>query len=101
MGLDVLLYDKNDKRIGTYEITESLHNEIFNTKKLWRSYQELRKISEYYRSDEEYEGQTLIELINDLKRYKMFISENKQEEYQEFINEISHPFIHKINIVGD
>ncbi|SMQ81062.1 hypothetical protein SAMN05444673_4115 [Bacillus sp. OV166] len=101
MGLDVLLYDKNDKRIGMYEITEALHNEIFNSKKLWRSYLELRKISEYYRSDEEYEGQALIELINDLKRYQMFISENKQREYQEFITEISHPSIRKVFIVGD
>lgn len=101
MGQDVLLYDKNDKLIGTYEITESLHNEIFNSKKLWRSYQELRKISVYYRSDEEYEGQTLIELIIDLKRYKMFINENKQGVFQEFINEISQPSICKIIIVGD
>jgi hypothetical protein len=101
LGLDVLFYDKDNKRIGMYEITEALHNEIFNSKKLWRSYLELRKISEYYRSDEEYEGQALIELINDLKRYKMFISENKQGEYQEFINEISNPSIRKVIIVGD
>ncbi|MGF6949022.1 hypothetical protein QF028_001527 [Neobacillus sp. B4I6] len=101
MGLDVLFYDKNDKEIGTYEITEALHNEIFNSKKLWRSYLELRKISDYYLSDEEYEGQALLELITDLKRYKMFINENKQGEYQNLINDISHPAIKKIIVVGD
>ncbi|MDR7235974.1 hypothetical protein [Neobacillus drentensis] len=101
MGLDVLFYDKNDKEIGTYEITEALHNEIFNSKKLWRSYLELRKISDYYLSDEEYEGQALLELITDLKRYKMFINEYKHGEYQNLINNISHLSIKKIIVVGD
>lgn len=95
MGLDVLFFDKNDKKIGTYEITEALHNAIFNSKKLWRSYLELRKISDYYLSDEAYEGQALIELVTDLKRYKLFINENKQGEYQNLINEISHSLFKK------
>jgi hypothetical protein len=38
MGLDVLHYDKDDNYIESYEISETLHNEIFNSKKLWRSY---------------------------------------------------------------
>lgn len=101
MGLDVLIYDKNDKKIRTYEITEALHNEIFNSKKLWRSYLELRKINDYYLSDEKYEGQGLIGLITDLERYKMFINENNQGEYQSLINEISNPAIKKIIVVGD
>ncbi|CAH0241503.1 hypothetical protein SRABI96_02939 [Peribacillus sp. Bi96] len=34
MGLDVVLYDKDDKIIDSYAITETLHNEIFNSKRL-------------------------------------------------------------------
>lgn len=101
LGLDVLIYDKNDKKINTYEITEALHNEIFNSKKLWRSYLELRKISDYYLSDATFEGQALNGLITDLEKYKMYINENNQGEYQSLINEISNPSIKKIFVGGD
>lgn len=101
MGLDVLIYDKNDKKIKTYEITEALHNEIFNSKKIWRSYLELRKTSDYYLSDATYEGQALIVLITDLERYKMFINENNQGQNQSLINEITNPAIKKILVGGD
>ncbi|MGG4264034.1 hypothetical protein [Peribacillus simplex] len=101
MGLDVLLYDKDDNKIEYYEITETLHNEIFNSKKLWRSYLELRKLSDYYLSDEEYIGTSIMGLIDDLKRYKMFITQHKKAEYQEFIDKISKPNVKRISIAGD
>jgi len=55
-------------------------------------------LSEYYRTDEEYIGSSLVDLIEDLKKYKMFISKNKQVGYQEFIDKISNPQIFKISV---
>ncbi|MEH7613541.1 hypothetical protein [Gottfriedia acidiceleris] len=101
MGFNILLYGKDNTIVEFYELNQSLHNEIFNSNKIWRSYQELRKMSEYYRTDEEYIGSSLIDLIEDLKKYKMFISKNKQVEYQEFIDKISNPQIFKISVGSD
>ncbi|CAH0241494.1 hypothetical protein SRABI96_02938 [Peribacillus sp. Bi96] len=50
-------------------------------------------LRDYYLADEEYIGTSITGLIDDLKRYKMFITQHKKEEYQEFID--------KISIVGD
>lgn len=33
-GFDVVLYNNEDSEIGLYDLTEILHNEIFNSKKL-------------------------------------------------------------------
>jgi hypothetical protein len=68
---------------------------------MWRSYLELRKLSEYYGTDEEYEGDSLKCLIEDLISYKMFINTYKQNEYQEFIDKISNPNIKKIFVGSD
>lgn len=101
MGLDVSLYNNKEEFVGDYEIKEGLHNEIFNSKKLWRSYLELRKLSDYYVDFVEYKGQSLIDLIDDLNRYKMFIPQHKQELYQELIDKIDNPAICKIDVAGD
>ncbi|KDE48586.1 hypothetical protein [Geobacillus sp. CAMR5420] len=101
MGFDVVLYDREGREVGIFEITESLHNEIFNSKKLWRSYLELRTLSDFYASDETFSGERLKNLITDLNNYKMFISHNKRNEYQEFIDKISRSNIGKVHIAGD
>ncbi|MFC4323238.1 hypothetical protein [Litchfieldia salsa] len=101
MGFDIMLYDNNGKQVELFELTERLHNEIFNSTKLWRSYIELRKLSDYYLTDETLSGERLITLITDLKNYQRNISQDKQMEYQELIDKLSTPIIRKAHIAGD
>jgi hypothetical protein len=101
LGLDVVLYDQDDNKIESFEISETLHDEIFNSQKLWRSYHELRKLSKYYSPAVQYKGPPIMRLIDELKRYKMFIVEYKLDEYQALIDKISNPNIRRICIAGD
>ena len=102
MGFDVILYNADGRKVGLFELTENLHYEIFNSKKLWRSYLELRRLSDFYLTDETFSGDRLNKLITDLKNYKMFISSNKLIEYQEFIDRLTtRSDIGKVHIAGD
>lgn len=101
MGFDVVLYDKEGQQVDLLEISEILHNEIFNSNKLWLSYSELRRLSDYYLTDETLSGNRLKNLIADLNNYQKNISQEKLNEYQEFINKISKSDIDKVHIAGD
>ncbi|MEK5208366.1 hypothetical protein [Psychrobacillus sp. FSL H8-0510] len=101
MGFDVVLYNQEGSEIGFYELSESLHNEIFNSKKLWRSYLELRRLSDFYLTNETFSGERLSNLITDLNNYKVFISINKINEYEGFIKQLSRSRIGKVHIAGD
>jgi hypothetical protein len=101
MGFDVVLYNREGRELGIFELTENLHNEIFDSKKLWRSYMELRRLSDYYLTDETLSGERLSNLISDLNNYKSFISVNRLKEYEEFIKQISRLDIGKVHIAGD
>ncbi len=101
MGFDVVLYNQEGSEIGFYEMRESLHNEIFNSKKLWRSYLELRRLSDFYLTNETFSGEKLSNLITDLNNYKVFISVNKLNEFEEFIKQLSSSNLDKVHITGD
>jgi hypothetical protein len=102
MGFDVVLYNRDGCKLkNIFEISEELHSEIFNSKKTWRSYLELRKLSDYYLTDETFSGEGLSNLISDLINYKLFIPANQLAEYEAFIGTISRSEIGKIHIAGD
>jgi len=102
IGFDVVLYSAEGRELELFELTEDLHNEIFNSKKLWRSYLELRRLNDFYLTDETFSGDRLNKLITDLKNYKMFISSNKLIEYQEFIDRLTtRSDIGKVHIASD
>ncbi|MGE7979837.1 hypothetical protein [Psychrobacillus sp. NPDC093200] len=101
MGFDVVLYNQEGSEIGFYEMRESLHNEIFNSKKLWRSYLELRRLSDFYLTNETFSGEKISNLITDLNNYKVFISVNKLNEFEEFIKQLSSSNLDKVHITGD
>lgn len=101
MGFDFVLYNQEGSEIGFYKMRESLHNEIFNSKKLWRSYLELRRLSDFYLTNETFSGERLSTLITDLNNYKVFISVNKLNEFEEFIKQLSSSEIDKVHIAGD
>ncbi|MFB5284685.1 hypothetical protein [Peribacillus sp. Hz7] len=101
MGFDVVLYSREGRKLGIIELTEHLHNEIFDSRKMWRSYSELRRLSDYYLTDEIFSGERLSNLISDLNHYNLFISVNKLNKYEEFIKQISRSDIGKVHIAGD
>ncbi|WP_227936434.1 hypothetical protein [Alkalihalobacillus deserti] len=101
MGFDVVLYNRDGRKLNFFEITENLHNEIFNSKLMWRSYLELRKLSDYYLTDETFSGESLTNLISDLNNYKSFISVHKLNEYEELIKQISSSDISEVHMAGD
>lgn len=101
MGFGLVLYNREGVKLGLFELIENLHNEIFNSKQMWRSYLELRRLSDYYLTDETFSEERLSNLIIDLNNYKSFISVNKLNEYEEFIKKISRSNIAKVHIAGD
>lgn len=101
LGFDVVLYDQKGREIGLYGLSESIHNEIFNSKKLWRSYLELRRLSDFYLTNETFSGERLSNLITDLNNYKVYISINKLNEFEEFIKQLSSSEIGRVHIAGD
>lgn len=101
MGFDVALYNHEYRILGLFELSENLHVDIFDSKKLWHSYSELRKLSDFYLTDETFSGERLSNLIADLNHYKLFITVNNLNEYEEFIEQISRSDIGKVHIAGD
>ena len=59
MGFDVVLYNLEGRKLKLLELSEELHCDIFNTNKIWRSYSEIRKLSDYYLTDETFSGERL------------------------------------------
>ncbi|WP_210610041.1 hypothetical protein [Priestia flexa] len=101
MGFDVVLYNHDRQKIEIFELSESLHNSIFSTNVLWKSYLELRKLSDYYLTDEVFSGDKLRQLISDLNQYQSNVPSHEQNNYQEFISKISHSKVSLIHIAGD
>lgn len=101
MGFDVVLYNHDGQKLEIFEISESLHNAIFSQSMLWRSYLELRKLSDYYLTDETFSGDKLRQLISDLNQYQSNIPNHKQSDYQEFISKISLSKVASVHIAGD
>lgn len=101
MGFDVVLYDHKGQELEFFELSEGLHNSFFNLNKLWRSYLELRRLSDFYLTDETFSGDKLIKLITDLNHYQSNIPMQKQNDYQEFIYKISQSKVSSVHIAGD
>ncbi|MBN8253867.1 hypothetical protein [Priestia flexa] len=101
MGFDVVLYNHDRQRLEIFELSERLHNSIFSPNMLWRSYLELRKLSDYYLTDEIFSGDKLKQLISDLNQYQSNVPSHEQNSYQEFISKISHSKVSLIHIAGD
>jgi hypothetical protein len=51
MGLDVVLFDKKNVKVGLIEVPNSLHEAIFKGTLNWSSYLYLRKVKDYYKTN--------------------------------------------------
>ncbi|ULL14761.1 hypothetical protein DVH26_10050 [Paenibacillus sp. H1-7] len=101
MGLDVLLYDIDNKLISMYEFDKELHKEIFSSNKRWASYSFLRKIHDHYRTNKEFSGKELEGFISDLRNYKPLIPDKSHTSFELLLDVISDTKVQKIRINGD
>ncbi|MFD0617828.1 hypothetical protein ACFQZR_10185 [Paenibacillus sp. GCM10027629] len=101
MGFDVLLFDNRNRLILIHEIDENLHKDIFAPYKLWASYLFLRKLSDYYCTNEEFSGKAMDGLKNDLINYKPLMDVKYQTTLQLLLDAISDNNVRKIRINGD
>jgi len=101
MGFDISFYDKQGNTIEVYEVSEKLHNAIFNTGNLWKSYHQLRKMADYYMNKVVYDHHELLELRSDLERYLMFIDSKHQNEYEILKMKVNGSTVRRIFVAGD
>ncbi|WP_289136373.1 hypothetical protein [uncultured Brevibacillus sp.] len=101
MGLDVILYNCNKNKIELLVIEEALHRAIFDSSNTWGSYQYLRKIKDYYRTDEYFNEASLRYLINDLINYQALIPHEFIQSYRLLIQKLSDDQVLSVRITGD
>lgn len=100
MGLDIVAYDKLNNKINLYEITEKVHREVFS-KEYWRSYKYLRKLQDYYSTNETFSISELKGLIEELILYMQFLSKDTQVEINWIIEVLRDDRVFKVHISGD
>jgi len=101
MGLDVVLFDHNNSKIGLFEIPERLHHALFQDTFYWRSYPSLRKISDYYRTNVRLDRVGMQHLITDLGQVKPFINHHDQLDLDTLITALCDDTVSSIHIAGD
>lgn len=102
MGLDILLFDKNNKIMGEVEITLSIHEEIFNGKIKcnWGDFPYLRKLKNYYKTNVIFKDSEIKAFLNDLLKFKSFLDERYEGELSSLIKNLDKN-VYKIHIMGD
>jgi len=99
MGLEINIeYENNSDQC---EISESLHNFIFEKKYGYCNYKNLRKIKDYYLTDAEFSDQSLNDLI---KEIEIIISQKNKSDLKELIDiyhKLTKNKIKKVRFTGD
>ncbi|QKS72329.1 hypothetical protein FLK61_37485 [Paenalkalicoccus suaedae] len=101
MGLDIVLYDNDNKILGVTEIDYALHEGLFQENNNWKSFLFLRKLSDYYLTDITFDRKEIDNLISDLDYISLFISKQKLKMLEKLISCLSDENIKKIHIAGD
>lgn len=103
MGLDILLFDKDNKIIGQKEITLSLHEEIFNgkTKCNWSNFPYLKKLKDYYKTNIIFTDNEIKAFLDDLMGIKSFLDEGYESKLSSLIKDLDNKSVYKIHIAGD
>lgn len=89
MGLDILLFDKENKRVGKREITFLLHKKIFNGKIKcnWGDLSYLRKIKDYYKTNITLKEKEIKAFSKDLVEIRSFMDACYEDELSGLIKE--------------
>lgn len=101
MGLDFVLWDKDEQEIGFTEMSERLHNSIF-----WGSYREqvgryLHNLHDYYLTDITFEEKEIQLLISDLENMKSVLNDSYKQELEHLIITLSDSRVFQVHIAGD
>lgn len=102
MGLDILKYSKEGKRIGMGEFDEELHQIIFRSTSIdWEEFNYLNLINDYYKTDLAIKGESLSSFIIELKNIYNYVPKQIRFKLDQLINDISSEDIYHIRITGD
>ncbi len=103
MGLDILLFDKENKRVGKRDITLSLHEELFNGKIKcnWGGFFYLRKLKDYYKTNITFKENEIKAFLKDLMEFRSFMDECYEHELSGIIKVLDNESVYKIDITGD
>lgn len=100
MALDGYLSDEKNQRVYYFPIDDSFHEAIFQDKKVWNSYIQLRKLKDYY-GIARYNEKEVSALANDLEQYLSHINSNYHSRIKELINWLRDSEIIEASFYGD
>lgn len=101
MGLDVVLFDKKNVKVGLIEIPNSLHDAIFKDTLNWSSYLYLRKVKDYYKTNVRLNQPELSCFVEDLKQIRTFIDSVHYSSLDRLVQSLSNASVQAIHIAGD
>ncbi|MGE8082037.1 hypothetical protein [Peribacillus loiseleuriae] len=101
MGLDFVLWDKDDQEIGFTEISEKLHETIFRGSYRGQIGQYLRNLYDYYLTYVTFKGKEIQLLIFDLENMKSILNDPYKQELERLIVTLSDNRVFRVYIAGD
>ncbi|MBD1373688.1 hypothetical protein IC620_15180 [Hazenella sp. IB182357] len=101
MGLDIVLYDINQNRMGVFEISEELHSAIFSPLINWSSYLTLRKLKDYYLTNVRFDKREIKQLVVEVNIIAKRIDNQFEREIIYVVDRISNSIVYHIHIAGD
>lgn len=100
MGLDILIYNKENKRADICELTENIHYWLFNEISLNEEiFNQLFKIKNYYKTDVTFSDKDLDKFISELTIIKQ--NSKYEKEIDNILYKIQDLEIQKIRVTGD
>ncbi|TXK85129.1 hypothetical protein [Paenibacillus sp. N3.4] len=102
MGLDVVLYGRQREQLGVINISYTLHEAMYIENNQWASYQLLRELRDYYKTDITFDRAGINEFIYCLEQIKLFVRDEQMlEELKLLISFLSNPNVEQIHVAGD
>jgi predicted nucleic acid-binding Zn-ribbon protein len=99
MGLDFIIHIDNQWQIQ-FAMNEDLHSKIFSKSTNWRSFKQLKKISDYYKTDAVFNSNELTTLIADLMQITQQI-DDFQDELQQLITKLRQKNAKLLRVTSD
>ncbi|MCR8630885.1 hypothetical protein [Paenibacillus radicis (ex Xue et al. 2023)] len=100
MGFDIVMYGRLSERLGVIEISYSLHEAIYLKTSEWESYQFLRELKDYYKTDVTFDRSGINGFLFDLEQMKPLIHQ-RREELDILISSLSDLYVEQIHVASD